>query len=77
MATVLPYIVLVAAVASILISLFAQVLIPAVQLRRFSRVLAGRPEAVEAYKRILAIYGWRARLAIKLFNIPPPPGISA
>lgn len=67
---------LAAAIASIVISLFVQVWIPAIQLRRFARTFAGRPQALEAYNRVLAVYGWRARLAIKLFKIPPPPGIS-
>jgi hypothetical protein len=67
----------IAAGAAILIGLFTQVWVPAIQLQRFSRTFAGRPEAVEAFNRVLAIYGWRARLAVKLFKIPPPPGISA
>jgi hypothetical protein len=66
-----------AAGAAILIGLFMQVWVPAIQLQRFSRTFAGRPEAVEAFNRVMAIYGWRARLAVKLFKIPPPPDISA
>jgi hypothetical protein len=67
-----------AAGAAILIGLFTQVWVPAIQLRRFARIFAGRPDdAAEAYRRILAIYGWRARLAVKLFKIAPPPTFSA
>jgi len=62
---------------AILLGLLLQVWIPAVQLRRFSRVFAGRPEAVEAFNRVIQIYGWRARLACKLFSIPIPPGVQA
>jgi len=61
----------------ILLGLLLQVWIPAVQLRRFSRIFAGRPEAVEAFNRVVQLYGWRARLACKLFSIPIPPGIQA
>jgi hypothetical protein len=76
MTNLLVVVALAAATASIVISLFFQVWIPAIQLRRFARIFADRPKAIEAYKRVLAVYGWRARLAIKLFKIPPPPGSS-
>ncbi len=50
-----------------------QVWIAAVQIRRFSHWFAGRPEAEEALNRVFDIYGWRARLAVRLFRIPLPP----
>jgi hypothetical protein len=65
----------VAAAMSIVLGLILQVWVAAVQLRRFSRIFAGRPEAREAFSRVLATYGWRARLAVRLFRIPVPPGI--
>ena len=64
-----------AAVVSIVFGLIFQIWIAAVQLRRFSSVFAGRPEAAEAFTRVLATYGWRARLAVRLFRIPIPPGV--
>lgn len=64
-----------AAAASIVIGLILQIWIAAVQLRRFSSIFAGRPEAAEAFTRVLATYGWRARLAVRLFRIPVPPGV--
>lgn len=65
----------VAAGASILLGLALQVWIPATMFRRFSRIFADRPDAAaEAFNRVLAVYGWRARLAVKLFKIPVPPG---
>ena|SRR5947209_19668075 len=65
----------VAAALSIVLALGLQIWIPAVQLRRFSRIFAGRPEATDAFTRVLETYGWRARLACRLFNIPLPPGV--
>src|SRR2546423_7555608 len=65
----------VAAALSIVFGLGLQIWIPAVQLRRFSRVFAGRPEAAEALNRVFETYGWRARLACRLFSIPLPPGV--
>ena len=62
---------------AIVFGLLLQVWIPAVQLRRFSRIFSGRPEAVEAFNRVVQVYGWRARLACKLFSIPIPPGVRA
>jgi hypothetical protein len=62
---------------AILSGLLLQIWIPAVQLRRFSRIFAGRPEAIEAFNRVVQVYGWRARLACKLFSIPIPPGVQA
>ena len=64
----------VAAALSIFVGLGLQIWIPAVQLRRLSRIFAGRPEAAEAFTRVLETYGWRARLACRLFRIPLPPG---
>lgn len=64
----------VAAGVAIVLGLFMQVWVPAIQLRRFSRIFAGRPEATEAFERVFAIYGWRARLACKIFRIPTPSG---
>jgi hypothetical protein len=62
--------------AAILVSLLTMVWVPAVQLRRFSRTFAGRPELVAALNRVFRIYGWRARLAARLFRIPVPPGVA-
>jgi hypothetical protein len=59
----------------IVLGLGLQIWIPAVQLRRFARVFAGRPEAAEAFTRVFETYGWRARLACRLFSIPLPPGV--
>ena len=64
-----------AAAASIVLGLALQVWSAAVQLRRFSSIFAGRPEAAEAFARVLATYGWRARLAVRLFRIPVPPSV--
>jgi hypothetical protein len=61
------------AVLSILIGLFTQVWVAAAQLRRFSKVFAGRPDAEQALDKVLSVYGWRARLASVLFRIPIPP----
>ena len=74
---VLFYAGLVLAGASILLSLLTMVWVPAVQLRRFSRAFAGRPELVQALNRVFQVYGWRARLAVRLFRIPMPPGVLA
>ena len=63
--------------ASILLSLLTMIWVPAVQLRQFSRTFAGRPELVQALNRVFQIYGWRARLAVRLFRIPLPPGVAA
>ena len=67
---------LVAAIAlgllSIVISLFSMVCVAAVQLHRFSKAFAGRPDAEQALQKVLSVYGWRARLASKLFRIPIP-----
>jgi hypothetical protein len=65
----------VAALISIVVGLGLQIWIPALQLRRFSRVFAGRPEAAEAFSRVFDNYGWRARLACRLFHIALPPGV--
>jgi hypothetical protein len=60
---------------AIVLGLVLQVWIPAVQFRRFSRIFANRPDAAaQAFDRVLDIYGWRARLALKVFKIPVPPG---
>jgi hypothetical protein len=61
------------ATLSIIISLFSQVWVAAAQLRRFSKAFAGRPDADRALEKVLSVYGWRARLASKLFRIPIPP----
>jgi hypothetical protein len=66
-----------AAALSIVLGLGLQIWIPAVQLRRFSRIFAGRPEAAEAFTRVFEADGWRARLACRLLSIPLPPGFSA
>ena len=59
---------------SIVISLFSMVWVAGLQLRRFSRAFDGRPDAAQALDKVLSVYGWRARLASKLFRIPIPPG---
>ena len=63
-----------AAAVSIVLALVLQIWVAAVQLRRFSRIFAGRPEAAEAFTRVFETYGWRARLACRLFRISIPPG---
>ena len=65
----------VAASVSIVLGIVLQVWVAAVQLRRFSRIFGDRPEAAQAFTRLFATYGWRARLAVRLFRIPVPPGI--
>jgi hypothetical protein len=52
--------------------------VPAVHFRRFSRIFRDRPQLqVEAFNRVFLTFGWRARLAVKLFRIPIPPGVSS
>jgi hypothetical protein len=64
-------------VSSLLLGLLNMVWVPAVQIRRLSRVLAGRPELLtKALKRLFEVYGWRARVAVRLFRIPLPPGVT-
>ena len=57
----------------ILLGLILQIWIPAVQLRRFAAIFAERPDvATRGFTRVLDVYGWRARLACKLFRIQIP-----
>jgi hypothetical protein len=65
----------VAAAISIVIGLGLQVWVAALQLRRFARIFAGRPEAAEAFTRVFQTYGWRARLACQLFGISVPTAV--
>ena len=62
---------------AIVVALGLQLWIPAVQLRRFSRIFAGRPEAnAEAFQRVFDVFGWRARVACRLFRIPVPASLA-
>jgi hypothetical protein len=66
----------VASGVAIIVALGLQLWIPALQLRRFSRIFAGRPAAAaEAFQRVFDIFGWRARLACRLFRIPIPAAV--
>jgi hypothetical protein len=57
----------------ILLGVILQIWIPAVQLRRIAAIFAERPAAADrAFTRVLDVYGWRGRLACKLFRIQIP-----
>src|SRR5216683_2254521 len=66
----------VAAVAAIVFSLVLQVWMASVQIRRFLHWFSGTPDGDEKVGRLFDVYGWRARLAVRLFRIQLPPGFA-
>jgi len=66
----------VAAVAAIVFSLVLQVWMASVQIRRFLHWFSGTPDGDEKVGRLFDVYGWRARLAVRLFRIQLPPGVA-
>jgi hypothetical protein len=64
----------VAAVSSIVFGLLMQVWITSVQIRRFLHWFGGQPDGNAKLRQLFDVYGWRARLAVKLFRIQLPPG---
>jgi hypothetical protein len=67
-------IVLVAAVGALVFSFLFQVWIASIQIRRFLHWFGGTPDGDEKLAKLFDVYGWRARLAVRLFGIQLPPG---
>jgi|SRR5712691_625570 len=65
-----------AVVGAIAFSLLLQIWIVSVQIRRFLHWFSGTPDGDEKLGRLFDVYGWRARLAVRLFRIQLPPGFS-
>ncbi len=63
-----------AAVAATVFSLGLQIWMVSVQIRRFLHWFSGTPDGDEKLGRLFDVYGWRARLAVRLFDIQLPPG---
>ncbi len=66
-----------AALASIFFGLAMQVWVASVQIRRFLHWFSGHPDANQNLGRLFDVYGWRARLAVRLFRIQLSPGFEA
>jgi len=64
----------VAVVGVIVFSLLLQVWLASVQIRRFLHWFSGTPDGDEKLGKLFDVYGWRARLAVRLFRIQLPPG---
>ena len=59
---------------TIVFSLLLQVWIASVQIRRFLHWFSDSPDGDEKLSKLFDVYGWRARLAVRLFRIQLSPG---